>query len=136
MPEFLTFPFLCLNFQPYLRSDDLFQAGQPQRRLAGLNCEIEVAGQHHRVSSIIYIEKQVLFKSREKSVTAFPHLESFAPCFRDPPPGAVSVGMLREVHLAASRRNRVKTNAQGMGFRAVHRGPGTGSLLSARLQKF
>ncbi len=42
---------------------------------------------------------------------AFLHLESFAPCFRDPPRGAVSVGTLQEVHLAASRGNRVQTNA-------------------------
>jgi hypothetical protein len=71
----------------------------------------------------IYREKKVLLKNRQKPVPAFLHLESFAPCFRDPPPGAVSVEMLREVRLAASHGNRVQTNAAGTGFRAVRRGP-------------
>jgi hypothetical protein len=64
------------------------------------------------VPSIIYIEKKVLIKKREKPVPAFPQLESFAPCFRDSPPGAVCVETLREVRLAASRGNRVQTNEQ------------------------
>jgi hypothetical protein len=33
------------------------------------------------------------------------------------------VGTLREVRLVASRGNRVQTNAEGTGFRAVRRGP-------------
>jgi hypothetical protein len=37
----------------------------------------------------IYIEKKVLSKSHEKPVHPFLQLESSAPCFRDPPPGAV-----------------------------------------------
>jgi hypothetical protein len=76
----------------------------------------------------IYIEKKVLFKNREKPVPAFLHLITFAPCFRDPPPGAVSVETLWEVRLAASRGNRVQTNASGTGLRAVRRGPVMGIL--------
>jgi hypothetical protein len=66
----------------------------------------------HRVSSIIYIEKKVLTKNRGNPVPALPQLESFAPCFRDSPPGAVCVETLREVRLAASRGNRVQTKEQ------------------------
>jgi hypothetical protein len=88
------------------------------------------SGQHIELVVYIYIEKEVLFKNRKQPVPAFLHLESFAPCFRDLPSGAVSVGTLRELRLAASRGNRVQTNAQGTGFRAVHRGPGPAWVLT------
>jgi hypothetical protein len=56
-------------------------------------------------------------------VPAFVQSESFAPCFGDSPPGAVSVEKLREVRLAASRGNRVQMKLTSTGFRAVRRGP-------------
>jgi hypothetical protein len=65
------------------------------------------------------IEKKVLRKNCEKPVPAFVQSKSFAPCFRDSPPGAVCVEKLREVRLAASRGNRVQMKLTSTGFRAA-----------------
>jgi hypothetical protein len=77
---------------------------------------LNTTAEYSNVVTHMGIEKKVLSKSCEKPVPAFLQMESFAPCFRDLPPGVVSVGMLWEVRLAASRRNRVQTNAEGTDF--------------------
>jgi hypothetical protein len=50
--------------------------------------------------------------SRKKPVPILSLRESFAPCFRDLPPGAVRIEILQELRLVASCGNRVQTNSQ------------------------
>ncbi len=95
---------------------------------------MEVALKYGIIELVVYIciEKKVLTKNCEKPVPAFIQSESFAPCFRDLPPGAVCVEKLREVRLAASRGNRVQMKFTGTGFRAVRRGPGLHPVSATR----